>query len=258
MPVNTDKTPRFPDQFFSLRGTMTEYSTEKVHANPWHQILMISEGVSMLVNETEKKPLYGAMCAFLPAGTAHRSVVVGSEVTYNSIYFGDETMNTDGIRVFAVSPLFRELFLRLTAAPLLARSPGTEQKCFTLLLLLLSEESAEPFQLALPQAVSENCRKLCDYIEHNYEKPLRLTDFCSVLPYSAKHISRLFIGEMSISLFEYLRMYRIFKASVSLKNDRRGVVHTAYACGYESLSSFYTDFRKYFPVSPKEFGKSAG
>ncbi len=245
----------YPYTFFSLNGTLADYSTEKVHTHPFHQILMISEGVSMLVTETEKKPLYGSMCAFIPAGSAHRSIVVGSAVRYNSLYFADESREMDMIRVFSVSPLFRELFLRLSSELSHVSSQEMQRECFSLLLRLLPEEMGNYFQLILPQAVSDNCKKISDYIELNYARKLRLSDFCSVLPYCAKHISRLFFEEMSISIFEYIRMYRIFMASVLLQRERQGVLNTAYDCGYESISSFYADFKKYFSVSPRDFIK---
>ncbi|MBI9078057.1 MAG: helix-turn-helix transcriptional regulator, partial [Desulfatibacillum sp.] len=73
------------------------------------------------------------------------------------------------------------------------------------------------------------------------------------LPYSGRHLSRLFKEEMQITLFEYLRLYRILMASLALCEPDRAITEIALDCGYESLSSFYRDFNTVYGAPPKSF-----
>ena len=47
-------------------------------------------------------------------------------------------------------------------------------------------------------------------------------------------------------------------ASILLSTTEKTVIHIAYECGYESLSTFYSDFKKYFSITPKEFRRETG
>ena len=68
-----------------------------------------------------------------------------------------------------------------------------------------------------------------------------------------RHLSRLFKADLKITIFEYLRLYRILMASIEMHNPKRTVTEIALDCGYESLSSFYRDFNLIFAVTPKFF-----
>ena len=126
-----------------------------------------------------------------------------------------------------------------------------------LFLELMQEEmqgSADSIRLPLPE--SDACRKLVGYIESKYNAKISLDHFCSVLPYSSRHISRLFIRELKMTLFEYLRVYRMIHASVALHSKEKSVLEVSLDCGYDSLSLFYSDFMRTFSVTPADFRKN--
>jgi AraC-like DNA-binding protein len=57
-----------------------------------------------------------------------------------------------------------------------------------------------------------------------------------------------------IFIFDYLKLYRIFQASLKICNENSGTItETAFSCGYNSLSSFYSDFKDIFSMTPKDF-----
>ena len=68
-----------------------------------------------------------------------------------------------------------------------------------------------------------------------------------------RHLSRLFKQDMKITLFEYLRLYRILMASLALCSRDEAITEIALDCGYESLSTFYRDFNMIYGVAPKSF-----
>ncbi|MBN1500993.1 MAG: helix-turn-helix domain-containing protein [Spirochaetes bacterium] len=239
----------------SLHGCLKEYSTKTVHVHPFHQILFITAGISLLITDKERKPLYGSMCAFLPAGAPHRTGTAGSSVEYSSIYFKRNLFipQHDDIVIFRLTPLARELILECTSGTVNDLTVGMKKNYFELLIKMLPEEMQNRILFCLPETSDEICRKIISFIEKNYSRTLHLKDFCSVLPYSEKHIARLFRNRMNISIFEYLRMYRIFKATIKLRNSGDKILDIALDCGYEALSVFYTDFKKYFSMTPGEF-----
>ncbi len=240
---------------FILEGSLRENSTEKLHYHACHQLLRIRTGITLFVDEERKQPLFSNMTALIPAGAAHRSLVMGDAVHYKSIYLKRSLLNVDGNRViiFDMSDLGVALFDRLEERGF---DEDLNHQCFHLLLKLLEGELSRPSTLTrIPLPRNPENRKIISYMEKNFASALRLSDFTGVLNYSERHISRIFKEDLGISLFEYLRLYRIFRASLMLCETEpyRSVTEIAYSCGYDSLSSFYKDFRDIFSLTPREF-----
>ena len=82
-----------------------------------------------------------------------------------------------------------------------------------------------------------------------------MPDFEHEFPYSGRHLSRLFKQDLKITLFDYVRLYRILMASIALSGTSRPITDIAYEVGYDSISSFYRDFNLVFSVTPKVFRK---
>ncbi|MCP4133625.1 MAG: AraC family transcriptional regulator [bacterium] len=240
----------------TLGGTLKNHSTEELHRHSYHQVLVIRNGVSMLVEEKRKQPLYGSMCAFIPAGVTHRTIVIGESIRYQSLYFKKELLSDElsEISIFNIGELSTALFDRLNEKNFEDLSPGIMGECLSLFLKTLKEDMDITLPLVrIPEASKEENRMIIKFIEENFREKLHLAHFRSVLPYSHRHIARIFKEDLKITVFEYLRLYRMFRASVMLHEKARSVTGIAYDCGYESLSSFYADFNKYYSLTPKEF-----
>jgi len=82
---------------------------------------------------------------------------------------------------------------------------------------------------------------------------LKYKDFVSIASYSPRHISRLFQEDLGISVFEYLKLFRILIASIELDKKDKKIIDIALDSGYNSLSSFYTDFKSHYLMTPNEF-----
>jgi AraC-like DNA-binding protein len=91
------------------------------------------------------------------------------------------------------------------------------------------------------------------HIQANYRKRIELQDFGGLLPYTLRHISRMFKDELKISIFEYLKIYRILQASIQLETTDDTITEIAYGCGYNSISCFFKDFSQIFSVTPRQF-----
>jgi AraC-like DNA-binding protein len=238
---------------WAVNGTLREYSTEREHSHPCHQLLVIRDGVSLLVDERRQQPLYGSLCAFIPAGCAHRSTVVGGPIAYQALYFFDSPSGPprSGISIFRLGGLGTALFLRLQQRTFEDLSEGLPGDCFHLLLQVLAEDLAAArtgIHLPLPKGPAAGA--IARFIAANHARPLRPAHFARLLGCSERHAARIFKQDTGITLFEYLRVYRMFQASVLLHEKDRSITSVAASCGYESLSSFYSDFARYFSMAP--------
>ncbi|MCG8553317.1 MAG: AraC family transcriptional regulator [Desulfobacterales bacterium] len=240
----------------TMAGTMTEYSTKGLHAHNHHQVLRIQSGVAMLVDRHRRQPMFGALTAFIPADFAHRSIVLGNPVAYKSLYLSRDLISLpdDEIRLFFITPLESALFDRIQILTRADLSRNFNKECLDLFLKMLPEEMKKTVSLVrLPEPADTLSEEVIRFIEKNYAGPLSLKDFTRAIPYSGRHLSRLFKQEMNITIFEYLRLYRILMASLSLCQPDRQVTQIALETGYASLSSFYRDFQTVYGIAPKRF-----
>ncbi|WP_020588256.1 helix-turn-helix transcriptional regulator [Desulfobacter curvatus] len=240
----------------TMAGTMAEYSTKGLHTHSHHQVLKIRSGVAMLVDGHRRQPMFGALTAFIPADFAHRSIVLGNPVAYKSLYLARDLISLpdDEIRLFFITPLESALFDRIQILTPGDLSCNFNKECLNLFLKILPGEMKRTAAIVrLPEPAGTLSEGVIQFIGKNYAGALSLKDFTRVIPYSERHLSRLFKHEMNITIFEYLRLYRILIASLALCEQDRQVTQIALETGYESLSSFYRDFQTVYGIAPKRF-----
>lgn len=241
---------------WTLSGWMKTQSTTEHHTHRFHQILTIKDGVTLLVDETQKQPLFGTMAAFIPAHLPHRSIVIGDPVEYKSIYLAPSLMAPlrPEILIFTISALGSALFDRIDIHQPNDLALGLNRECLELLLKILPEDNARPADLVrLPESRQPLIREVIAFIETHYARRLTMSDVATAFPYSGRHLSRRFKADLSITIFDYLRLYRILMASIRLCDRDQTITEIAFGCGYESLSSFYRDFNRIYAVPPRIF-----
>lgn len=251
--------PAKSQMVLTLSGILETDSTKKLHTHAAHQILVIDSGISLLVEENIKQPLFGSMAAFIPAGCPHRSMVIGEKIKYKSIYMEPKMMKfaKKGIIIFEMSRLGAALFDRIKVKDTSDMDKANNKKCMDLFLDILEEDLLKPAKLVrLPVPRIGLSKDIVDYIEANYTKKLTTEDFEKNFPYTHRHLSRIFRSDLSITIFDYLRLYRILSAVIMLSGDKHSIISSAYECGFESISSFYRDFKKIFGISPGLFLKN--
>ena len=250
-----------PETVFTLDGTLEAFSTPDLHAHECHQLLRIRSGTTLLVTGDWQLPLFSNMTALIPAGLYHRSVVIGDPVRYKSVYLGqkDWQSGSDTIRIFDMSRLGVALFDRVCLG---RENKETGRKgdrefhlqCLDLLLTLVNQELYRTSRITrIPVASHPDNEKLTEYIKDHFKEKLQLPDFARVVNYSPRHVCRRFKADLGLTLFGYLRLYRMFQAAVLLSDSRLPVTQVAFSVGYDTLSSFYKDFKAVFAVTPKAF-----
>jgi transcriptional regulator GlxA family with amidase domain len=135
-------------------------------------------------------------------------------------------------------------------------SRDLNRECLDLLLKTLPGDMKRPADLVrLPEPRQTLTRQIIGFMETHYAERLTMADITAAFAYSGRQLSRRFKNDLKITIFEYLRLYRILTAAVALQHQDRTVTGIAFDCGYESLSSFYRDFNLIFAVTPKAIRK---
>lgn len=98
-----------------------------------------------------------------------------------------------------------------------------------------------------------NMKRLIDYIAHNYEKDLKLERLAMIFSYNSSYLGTLFKQTTGKSFNTYLDILRIEEAKKMLLSQQYKVYEIAHLVGYSSVDYFYSKFKKYVDMSPKQF-----
>jgi AraC-like DNA-binding protein len=242
-----------------LRGSLEDFSSDGLHTHPFHQVLRIKNGVALLQDDQLTKPQFGHLTAFIPAHSPHRTKVLGQAVEYQSLYFSRSLLPKykDAITLFRMSDLGIALLDNLnTSASLRNLNKGLARECLMLFIKVLVRDLRTEVSLpALRSPAHAMNKRVCAFLEQNYHRKITAEDL-ALLPLSFRQLSRNFKTEMRICMFDYLRLFRMLQAAIRLKTTDDKISTVAVECGYNSISSFFTDFKKTYSVSPRGFRKS--
>jgi AraC-like DNA-binding protein len=246
---------------FSLRGVWDHDSSRHLNVHHSHQILTVSDGMLVLVDDCEQQPLYRSMAAFIPAGTPHRAIVFRerNNVLCHSLFLTPRicAAQTPQIRIFEMSELGSALLKKLNEQNRVDLTTGLSGHCLRLFLELLPQDLEHQARLIrLPEVKQERNKRIAAFIRDNYMNKVRLEHLCRAVPLSSRQLARSFRDELKITIMEYLRLYRLLRASVLLHEQDRNIIDIAFDCGYDSISSFHEDFKQHFGVQPNKFRKT--
>lgn len=107
----------------------------------------------------------------------------------------------------------------------------------------------------ISQASQNRLDIILKYISAHYQQKITLTDMAELLHMTAPSFSRFFSHRFQKPFTAYLNEYRINRASRMLMESDVQVAKIGFECGYESLSFFYTQFKKYKKLSPLVYRK---
>ena len=99
--------------------------------------------------------------------------------------------------------------------------------------------------------------RVMDYVDRHIDQSLELKTIARVANFSPFHFHRIFtflIGETPI---DYIQRLRVEKAAWKLREENpEPITEIAYSCGFGSVSLFSRTFKKYFGMTPSQFGKT--
>jgi AraC-like DNA-binding protein len=126
-----------------------------------------------------------------------------------------------------------------------------KEELYLFLISQLIQECESNLTTLLSEPVSE-FKKVCDYLEENYAKAIRLEDLSALMNMSKYHFLRSFTRQQGISPYSYLETIRISNAKKLLE---QGVppAETAIRTGFNDQSHFSNFFKKLIGLTPGQY-----
>lgn len=99
--------------------------------------------------------------------------------------------------------------------------------------------------------------KVLFYVYKNYPKHITLNEVASYAGLSKEYLSRLFLKEMGVNLFQYILKVRMIKAKEFIhRNPSIRIKKVAYSVGFDNPYFFSSKFKEYFGISPNQYRSS--
>ena len=164
--------------------------------------------------------------------------------------------SASGISLFEVSPRVQQATTALLATladPLAARLFG--DSCTQALLYALLDQ--ETIALQCRQWVAQDGQyarfiKATAYIQSNLATALAVPAIARHAGLSESSLNRAFKRYAADTPLQYIKKVRLNQAHTQLQSSSCTIQHAAHAVGYESVSQFSRDYKRYFGSSPRQ------
>lgn len=150
----------------------------------------------------------------------------------------------------SVTPLFRELLLRLATRPALYELEGPDARLMGVLLDELATVSIEKHRLPMP--TDPRLRHLVDAMTADPANRATTKTWAKRIGVGERTLNRLLVEETGLSFGRWRQQLHIILALQKLSRGAT-VQSVALDLGYESASSFVTMFRKALGTSPARY-----
>lgn len=148
-----------------------------------------------------------------------------------------------------ISPLVRELILRLAEQPHAAASPERE-RLVRVLFDELPQQAVE--QLHLPMSQHPKIRRITERLAAHPDERKTLAEWASELAMSERNLARLVLKETGLNFRRWRQQLQVIIA-LQLLIDGATVQRVAQALGYESTNAFITMFRNALGTTPGRY-----
>ncbi len=92
-----------------------------------------------------------------------------------------------------------------------------------------------------------------DYINKNYEQPIRVKELADICNMSETHFRRVFQEYINMTPMDYVNLNRIQKACNMMKKGNDSMDAVAIKCGFLTTSTFNRNFKKFVGTSPYQW-----
>jgi AraC-like DNA-binding protein len=241
------------EPFLVIRSFATDYANGHVletHVHSWHQLLYATSGAMTLFADCSSWLVPPGRAVFIAADCPH-SIRMWGTVSMRSVYLSPPLLAPPGdgrrCRVLSVTPLLRELILRIVDLAALDSRNAADARLSEVLLDEMHEARVMPLILALPSEP-----RALDVARRLLDKPaesLTLEQVARAHGIGGRTLERVFRDETGMSFGLWRRKARLL-ASVRVLVETRSVTDAALESGYESVSAFIAAFKQAFGCTP--------
>lgn len=104
-------------------------------------------------------------------------------------------------------------------------------------------------------STNKRVKNIHEFLMHNYREEVNLNEIASLVHMAPASACRFFKSSTGMTIFEYLNKLKIDLACNLLMNTELNIVDISYDCGFNNLSHFNKQFRKFLGKTPSEFRK---
>jgi AraC-like DNA-binding protein len=241
------------EPFLAVRSFAAGYFSGHViapHIHDWHQLLFACTGVMTVSGGRSSWLVPPSNALFLPAGCAH-SIRMWGLVNMRSLLFPaaleSPALAHRECRVLSVTPLLRELILRVVETSALDTRIPAHQRLLDVLLDELHRASVNPLHLPMP--ADSRATAVADHVLSNPAAAETLDSLARRFGVGRRTLERLFRNETGISFGLWQQKARLLD-SIRLLAEGKSVTEAALDAGYASLSAFIAAFRRTFGYTP--------
>lgn len=222
----------------------------KPHAHARDQLIYAIRGVMTIRTFDSIWTIPPSYSLWIPAHVEH-SVSMDTEVEMRTLYFrpGVVAAPSDDCQVRAVSPLLRELIIRVMTIPPLYDENGREGRLMQVIVDEVGRQEAMPFSLRLPK--DRRLEQLCRHLLNALDESESIEQLGAKVGLSERSIIRLFPLETGLTLHGWRQQARLMRA-FALAEQGMSLGLIAGELGYSTSSAFAKMFRKIFGQAPRE------
>jgi AraC-like DNA-binding protein len=218
----------------------------KSHEHDVHQIIHASAGTLRVLSETASWVVPPGRAIWMPKNRRH-SIHCYTAVKMRTVYIrGSSPTLPKDYTVWAVSPLMREILVRIAISP----NPRGIEHLKALLFSEIEIIEKQPLVLRLP--VDARLRRLAHAISADPADKYSLADWAKILGLSERSLIRKFNAETGMTFRIWRRQARLL-SSIERLAAGESVTSVSYAIGYDSVSAFIASFRECFGETPGRY-----
>lgn len=251
-PIESEVCLQQPIFIFSVQGEKRYAAGSEVI--DYRQGQIVFQGAPMpcssyVLKASESEPYIAVVLAI--------NMQILTELIYSSEEFDSSCISQSysSLGVIDVTDDLVDCFLRL--AKLLNKSSDDIKILSPLIVkeiyyhLLKTPLREKLISFAVASSQNNKILKAVAYLKENYSKKLSINDLADVVNMSPATFHRHFKMVTTLSPIQYQKSLRLLEAARILQYENASVSETAYRVGYESLSQFTREYKRYFKTTPK-------
>jgi AraC-like DNA-binding protein len=226
-------------------------ATIEEHAHAWHQLIYVSRGVLFVRTGAGSWVAPPSWAIWAPAGVRHGIRFIG-DCAFRTLYVrpGWRPASPDRCCVVTVTPLLRELILRIASRFMLDEREAGAAALATVMLDELRGADVPPF--ALPQPESDATRRAAALLTGDGAEVMTIAAAAREAGLGARTLERRFLAETGLPLGRWRRQQGLLRALERLAAGEP-VKRVAAAAGYNNASAFIAAFRNFFGATPARY-----
>ncbi|MFY0627099.1 MAG: AraC family transcriptional regulator [Reichenbachiella sp.] len=144
---------------------------------------------------------------------------------------------------------------------IISAAPGKKMIYFLDLLLSLSELSNQQLLSGIKNEFMANeqsdlrIQNIVKYVSENFDSKITIGNMAELTFMTETSFCKFFKRRFEKSFTNYLNEFRVRKVCQFLRESDKKLIEIAMNCGYENMSFFHRQFKKYLSCTPVEYRK---